>query len=79
MRKALIIIATSVCVAFSGIMLHEQIKDSDSSVLLDSMVEALTDGEQPTINNIHMKLWWVNEYYGGEAIICTFGGDDSCE
>lgn len=79
MKKTFLIIAAAVCVAFSGILLHGSMKNSDSSAIFDSMVEALTDGEQPTINNMHMKLLWVTEYFGGEAIICTYGGDDCCE
>lgn len=62
MKKTFIIIATALCVTFSGILLHGSIKSSDSSALLDSMVEALTD----------------TEYRVGTGVICAYANKCWC-
>lgn len=79
MKKKIIMLCSAVCIMACSMFVVASVKNDTSSPLIDSMVEALTNEENPTINNLHMKLWWVNEYFGGEAIICTYGGDDCCE
>ena len=50
-----------------------------SSVILETNIEALTQSENPVLDNTHMYIWWVTEHFGGEAITCTLGGDLPCE
>lgn len=74
--KKLIACASMAVVLFAGFMLRPM---TTSRVVLDKNVEALTQEENPVLTNLPMHIWWVTEYFGGEAIICTGGGDLPCE
>lgn len=75
-KKKLIALASMVVVLFAGLMIRPM---TESGVVLDKNVEALTQEENPVLTNLPMHIWWVTEYYGGTAIICTGGGDLPCE
>ena len=79
MKKKIVLLCSAVCIMACSMFFFASVKNNTSSPLIDSMVEALTDGENHTLNNLHMNLWWVEEYFGGEAITCTYGGYDCCE
>lgn len=76
-KRICITVSAVLLIALSSIVLI--IANRQDNDFFEKNIEALADNEGPVLTNIHMKIWWVSEFDGGEAIICTRGGDDSCD
>lgn len=76
MKKTFLIITAAVCVAFSGILLHGSMKNSDSSAIFDSMVEALTEDEGGSgIYTCHKDYFYKEGYQVRDCETCTIQDD----